>query len=173
MKALGIITGILMMLLGGYALTVPFKTFLGIGWVLGALFLINGIQMAVYAFSRKKKDILQGVIGILITIGGVIILFNGVQRFLTDVMIAYFVGFYVIICGVMQICNGAKNIKADKGINILKIICGVFSVIAGVFAALHPFMTMFSIGYLIAFSVIFQGVNMILLAVGMEKKKAE
>lgn len=173
MKALGIITGILMIILGGYAIGVPFKTFLGIGWFLGVLFLINGIQMAIYAFSQKKKEILQGIIGILVTIGGVIILFNGVQRFLTDVMIAYLIGFYVIISGVMQICNGAKNVKADKGISILKIICGVFSIVAGIFAVGHPFMTMFSVGYLIAFSVIFQGIDIILLTVGMGKEKAE
>lgn len=173
MKALGIITGILMMGLGIYAMGVPFRTFLGIGWLLGILFLMNGIQMMIRAFSQKKKDVLQGIIGILIAVGGVLILFNSAQRFLTDMMIAYLIGFYVIISGVVQICIGAKNVKVEKGINILKIVCGVLSIVAGIFAVMHPFMTMFSVGFLVAFSIIFQGIDVILLAIAIGKKDSK
>lgn len=172
MKVIGIITGILMMILGGYAMAVPFRTFLGIGWFLGALFLVNGIEMIVHALG-KKKNIWQMLMGVLLAIGGVIVLFNGVQRFLTDMMLVYLIGFYVIVTGVIQICNGVKNMKAEKGVNILKIICGIFTIIAGLFAILHPILTMFSLGYLIAFALIFQGISMILFAVGMGKKKAD
>lgn len=170
MKVIGIITGILMMILGGYAMAVPFRTFLGIGWFLGALFLINGVEMIIQEF-RKKKNIWQIIIGILMAISGVIILFNGVQRFLTDMMLVYLIGFYVIMSGVMQIYTGVKNMKNEKSMNILKIICGIFSVIAGIFAVMHPILTMFSLGYLIAFALVFQGISMILLTAGMNKKK--
>lgn len=170
MKVIGIITGILMMILGGYAMTVPFRTFLGIGWFLGILFLVNGIEMVIHALG-KKKNIWQTIMGVLLSIGGVLILFNGVQRFLMDRMLAYLIGFYVIIAGVTQIYDGVKNMKEAKGVNILKIICGVLSIIVGIFSVLHPILTMFSLGYLIAFALIFQGINMILLVIGMGKKK--
>lgn len=170
MKAIGIITGVLMMILGGYAMAVPFRTFLGIGWFLGALFFVNGIEMIIHAFG-KKKNIWQIIMGVLLSIGGVIILFNGVQRFLTDMMLVYMIGFYVILSGVMQIWTGVKHVKEEKGMNILKIICGIFSVIAGIFAVMHPILTMFSLGYLIAFALVFQGISMILLTAGMSKKK--
>lgn len=170
MKVIGIITGILMMILGGYAMTVPFRTFLGIGWFLGILFLVNGIEMVIHALG-KKKNIWQTIMGVLLSIGGVLILFNGVQRFLMDRMLAYLIGFYVIISGVTQIYDGVKNMKEAKGVNILKIICGVLSIIVGIFSVLHPILTMFSLGYLIAFALIFQGINMILLVIGMGKKK--
>ena len=70
MKVFAIITGILTTILGFFAMTMPLRTFLGIGWILGALVLVNGITGAITAFS-KKSDVWQGVFNILIAIGGV------------------------------------------------------------------------------------------------------
>ena len=58
MKALTIITGVLTAIFGIIAFTMPLRVFLGLGWILGVLILINGIETIIRAFSGKK-DIWQ------------------------------------------------------------------------------------------------------------------
>lgn len=156
---LGIVTGILMMILGGVAVTMPFRTFLGIGWMLGGLFLVQGIEMAVLGFKQKKKDVWQCVWAILVSIGGLILLFNASGRFLADVFVSYLIGAYVLIYGGKQAYEGYKVFSSNKMLNGIRIACGVISCIAGILVIFHPLKAMFSIGLLIGFSVIMQGIN--------------
>lgn len=173
MKIVGIITGVLMSILGVYAMCVPIRTFLGIGWLLGALLLVNGIEMIVLEFGKAKKNVWQIVLGVLGIIAGMILLFNGMQRALTDVMVVYTVGIFIIFYGVFHIIAACKKYKEAKGSSIFKIVCGVLSVIAGVLSIGHPLLTMISVGYLIAITLIFQGVDMVILALAFGRKTSE
>lgn len=164
------ITGILTLLLGFYTVARPFRTFLTIGWILGTLFLVNGIELVILALSKEKKDIWACVLGILEGLAGIILLFSGLQRFLTDVMATYVVGTSILLYGVFQIARGIKALKVSKGKGILAIVCGVLSIIISFIAFSHPLLTMFSVGYMIAFSILMQGINMIVLAVNMGSK---
>ena len=159
------ITGILTLLLGFYTVARPFRTFLTIGWILGTLFLVNGIELVILALSKEKKDIWACVLGILEGLAGIILLLSGLQRFLTDV-----VGTSILLYGVFQIARGIKALKVSKGKGILAIVCGVLSIIISFIAFSHPLLTMFSVGYMIAFSILMQGINMIVLAVNMGSK---
>lgn len=172
-KIITLITGILTVLLGFYAVVRPMRTFLAIGWILGMLFLVNGIELVILSLSKEKKDIGACILGVLEGLGGIILLFSGVQRFLTDIMATYLVGTSVLIYGIFQIAAGVKKFKDSKGKGILAIICGVLSIIVGIIAFTHPILTMFSVGYMIAFSVLMQGVNMIVLAVNFGKASEE
>ena len=67
MKTLTIITGILTAILGIMAFTMPLRVFLGLGWILGALILVNGVETIIGAF-KGKKDIWQCIFGIIIEI---------------------------------------------------------------------------------------------------------
>ena len=60
--------------------------------------------------------------------------------------------------------------KASKGKEILAVICGVLSVIVSIIAFTHPKLSMFPVGCMIAFSVLTQGVNMIVLTVKFWKR---
>ena len=168
MKIFAIITGILTAILGCFAISLPLRVFLGIGWLLGALVLVNGISGAITAFS-KKHDIWQGIFNILIAIGGGIILFNTFSRIMTDMFLAYLAGFVIIMYGVNMFLSAIKNIKESTAMGVIGIICGALSIIAGVFSIMHPVLTMISLGYIIGFSVIMQGVNMIVLACSVKK----
>lgn len=170
MKVVGIITGVLMGILGVYAMFVPVRTFLGIGWALGLVLLMNGIEMVIVGAGQKKKQAGQIVMGILAAVAGCILLFSGVQRVLTDVMIAYIVGFAVLIYGIYLIIIGAQKVKEKKGQSILKIVCGVLAVIIGGMSIAHPVVTMISVGYLIAAALIMQGINLVVLMMSIEKK---
>ncbi len=164
------ITGILTVLLGFYAVVRPMRTFLAIGWILGMLLFVNGIELVILSLSKEKKDIGGCILGVLEGLGGIILLFSGVQRFLTDIMATYLVGASVLIYGIFQIVAGVKKFKDSKGKAILAIVCGVLSIIVSIIAFTHPVLTMFSVGYMIAFAVLMQGINMIVLAVNFGKE---
>ncbi len=170
MKVLAIITGILTAILGFVAFGMPLRVFLGLGWLLGALILINGVETIIGAFSGKK-DIWQCILGIIIAIGGGIILFNTVSRVMTDAILAYLAGMVIIAYGISAIVSGCKGWSKSKTMSILGIIVGVLSVLAGLFSVMHPVITMISLGYIIAFNVIMQGVNMVIMAFALDKLK--
>ena len=170
MKTLTVILGILTIILGFMAFTMPLRVFLGIGWILGALILINGVETVIGAFSGKK-DIWQCIFGIIIAIGGGIILFNTVSRVMTDAILATLAGIVIIAYGINTIVSGCKGMKKSKGMGILAIICGVLSILAGIFSVMHPVITMIALGYIIAFNVIMQGISMIVMAFAADKIK--
>ena len=165
MTALGVITGIIMCILGVYSVSIPFKTFLGIGWLLGMLVMVVGLEYIVAGCKKEKKDVWKIICGVLITILGIIMLSNGVQRFLTDMMAVYMVGAAVLISGISQIVNGAKVCKTSKSWGVLGIVLGVLSIILALIALGHPILTMISVGYIIGFNIIVFGVDMIIASV--------
>lgn len=157
-KIITMITGILTVLLGFYAVVRPMRTFLAIGWILGMLLFVNGIELVILSLSKEKKDIGGCILGVLgRTWADIILLFSGVQRFLTDIMATYLVGASVLIYGIFQIVAGVKKFKDSKGKAILAIVCGVLSIIVSIIAFTHPVLTMFSVGYMIAFAVLIAG----------------
>lgn len=171
MKVLAIITGVLTAILGFYGLAVPFRVFLGLGWLVGALFMINGIETIVGGFSKKpKKDVWLGILGIIETIVGLMLLVNVGARFLSDMMIATFAGIAVIVYGCVLLSRGISTVKESKGLGILSIVCAVLAILAGIFSLSHPILTMISVGYMICASVIMQGINMVVLACSFKKE---
>ena len=111
----------------------------------------------------------QGILNILISIGGGVILFNTFSRVMTDMFLAYLAGFVIIMYGVNMLLTAIKNWKESTSMAIVGIICALFSIVAGGFSIMHPVLTMISLGYIIGFSVIMQGVNMIVLACSVKK----
>ena len=163
LKYLTLITGVLTLLLGVYTLVRPMRTFLAIGWILGILLFVNGIELVILSLSKEKKEIGACILGVLEGLAGIILLFSGIQRFITDVMAAYMVGAIILIYGIFQVY------KTSKGKGILSIVCGVLSVIVSIISFTHPVLTMISAGYMIAFSVLMQGINMIVLGINFGK----
>ena len=84
-------------------------------------------------------------------------------------MAAYLVGAIILIYGIFQIAGGAKVYKTSKGKGILSIVCGVLSVIVSIISFTHPVLTMIS---RIAFSVLMQGINMIVLGINFGKTES-
>lgn len=167
LKIVVIITGILTVLLGFYTLVRPLMTFLSIGWIFGIFLLINGIELVILSLSKEKKT--ACILGVLEALAGIILLSSGIQRFITDVMAAYLVGTVVLIYGIFQIIAGVKVYKFSKGKGILGIVCGVLSILISMIAIAHPLLTMISTGYMIAFSVLMQGINMVVLGLNFGK----
>ena len=172
LKIVVIITGVLTVLLGFYTLVRPLMTFLSIGWIFGIFLLINGIELVILSLSKEKKNITACILGVLEALAGIILLSSGIQRFITDVMAAYMVGAVILIYGIFQIVGGIKTYSTSKGKGILSIICGILSVIVSIVSFTHPVLTMISAGYMIAFSVLMQGINMIVLGINFGKAES-
>ena len=83
LKYLTLITGVLTLLLGVYTLVRPMRTFLAIGQILGILLFVNGIELVILSLSKEKKEIGACILGVLEGLAGIILLFSGIQRFLT------------------------------------------------------------------------------------------
>lgn len=165
MKTAGIVLGILTALVGVYAFCVPLSVFLGIAWVIAILIVVNGVDAIVDGASGVNKNVGKIVLGSLVTLGGILLFFSGILRFMTDIFMVYLIGGALIVYGVFQIYSGWKTRTVSKGMGIASIVCGVLSVIGGILAFGHPLLTMISVGYIIAFNLIMQGVNMIVIAV--------
>ena len=84
-------------------------------------------------------------------------------------MAAYLVGAIVLIYGIFHIVAGVKICKFSKGKGILSIVCGVLSILISMIALTHPLLTMLSTGYMIAFSILMQGINMVVLGLNFGK----
>ena len=108
------ITGVLTLLLGVYTLVRPMRTFLAIGWILGILLFVNGIELVILSLSKEKKEIGACILGVLEGLAGIILLFSGIQRFITDVMAAYMVGAIILIYGIFQMPPAQRYIKHLK-----------------------------------------------------------
>ena len=55
LKIIILITGILTVLLGIYTLVRPMRTFLSIGWILGILLFVNGIELVALSLSKENE----------------------------------------------------------------------------------------------------------------------
>lgn len=133
---------------------------------------VNGIELVALSLSKEKKEIGACILGVLEGLAGLVLLFSGIQRFITDVMAAYMVGAVILIYGIFQIVGGIKTYSTSKGKGILSIICGILSVIVSIVSFTHPVLTMISAGYMIAFSVLMQGINMIVLGINFGKAES-
>ena len=56
LKYLTLITGVLTLLLGVYTLVRPMRTFLAIGWILGILLFVNGIELVILSLSKERRN---------------------------------------------------------------------------------------------------------------------
>ena len=54
LKYLTLITGVLTLLLGVYTLVRPMRTFLAIGWILGILLFVNGIELVILSLCKER-----------------------------------------------------------------------------------------------------------------------
>lgn len=54
-KIITMITGILTVLLGFYAVVRPMRTFLAIGWILGMLLFVNGIELVILFIVKREE----------------------------------------------------------------------------------------------------------------------
>lgn len=167
MRGFGVIAGILLSILGGYAFFMEMDMFIRLGWLLGIVIVMNGAVLIIPAIREKiqEKKILGGIsIGV-----GFVIFLSGVTKTLTDVSLVYLAGSLVMFYGVIQLSAITKEKKKEG--QATKIVCCVISLVIGALAVCHNFMETVTIDKLISYNLVMQGVNCVVLALDIHKKK--
>ena len=171
MKVFAIILGVLTCGFGAYALMFPTMTGLSISLILGIFLILFGIRGMIEGFSKATKNTMQGVLGVLYTLGGIFLCSNLYTAIIVDKYIVFIFAIFLIIYGIFQCVAGSKAYSLDKTNKtpIWVIVLGVLTILVGLFALTHPFATLLSIGYIIAFNLIMQGINLIIVACASPK----
>lgn len=172
MKILSIVLGVLM-IFGGFTMMItPGITFLSVGWLIGFVFILSGINAIVdYLMHRKEGHITQWdlIAGILSAAMGILILSSPYVMILAKGAIIYFFNFWMIISGVLRIIAAVQMRKEGSRHWIWVMILAVLSVALGIYALFNILVMAVAIGWMMGFFVMMSGINLIGLGIPSDK----
>ncbi len=210
MRGFGIIAGIMMSIMGGYAFFMEMDLFVRLGWMLGIVFILNSFvllfpllrEKGLAKFKTKqnlengsKKDYTNNILGWITLIVGILIFIAGVAKTLTGLALVYVVGSCVMFYGWLPLSKLTKKpeveakekqqqpvkrkkkkkavqIEEKKESNKTLIICSVISLALGALAICNNFIETLDSDRIVAYSLVMQGIDNVLLAIDTYKKKA-
>jgi uncharacterized membrane protein HdeD (DUF308 family) len=158
-----LIRGLFGLALGIYALAFPGATLAVVVILLGAYLIVDGVTAVIKAIQVVRSDthwwvlLLEGILGI--AVGLAIFVWPG----FSIVSLAYLVGYWAIISGVMAIFS-ATRIRAHVSGEWFYMIFGIVSVIFGGFVLFAPAAGLAYIVLMISIYGFVTGVTMIALA---------
>ena len=134
-----LLRGIVLVILGGYALAKPGMTLVGFTHVLGIFVLIDGVLAIIAGVlgwtESRGWTIVRGALGIII--GGFVLGHSVVVGAITATIIVLIIAFQSIFSGVLEIVVAIKERKQIDGAGWL-IFSGVLSVIFGMLLLTAP-----------------------------------
>ena len=165
MKVLSIVMGIIYLILGILCFITPVFTANVFTYIIAAAILLAGIWMIVsYLVSQGEDSFIKKsgwslAFGILTVILALILMFK--PDFANVVMASIF-GAWVIIAGIARIFEAfaLKDIGSSWGFVLA---LGILTLILGIFLVCHPLITFVAIGIFIALSLLFEGINFIIM----------
>lgn len=176
MKIITIIMGFLLIGGGVYSLTAPISTFSAIGWLIGVLLLLAGINIIVDFFAHRKSgtvtsgDLISGIL----TVGlALFILYGQFARFALDAFIIIAFGIWIILTGLLRIYASMRLKQISEPGWIWIFLFGALSVILGIYGMFNPMVFAFAIGWMIGFFFIMQGINLIGFGFTIHKEAKE
>lgn len=182
MKALAIILGVLMVAGGIFCVVDSAMTFAVLGWIVGLAAFVGGIGL-IGAYSNNHR---QGAAsgwtlfgGIVSAVIGLFILFSGRALFFTDTVLVYMISFWAVIFGIVSIVVAFKIKQLRNHLPpeqrghlwLWSLVLGILTALLGIYACLHPLVTVVTVGWLVGLSIIFTGVDTILLGIMMPGKR--
>ena len=172
MKIITIIMGIFLTIGGFFVFRTPVQTFFSIGWIIGILLLISGINIIMDHFILKKGNV-KGhwdlVGGILTILMGFLLLYSQIAEIALNNIILFIFGSWVLISGIIRIVVSFQHRKSGEKIWIWIFIMGVISILLGVYGFVNPMVFKFAIGFMIGFFIMMQGINLIGLGFSIGK----
>ena len=187
MKKIFGLTGILYAALGVAAMLLSGETFLKYGWALGILIALSGAEL----FAPVKQNFQGGkskkVYAIASILFGVMILISSIRNVLIDMIVAYFVGACVVLCGMYLVSMGRKEPKKEvkhtnvpkkarkakkevavkKADNRVSTFVGAVTIIAGGVLTCKPFLKDVSTTILVSISLVALGAAWIVMALNV------
>jgi len=176
MKIITVIVGIILAAAGIYCFVTPIATFASVGWIIGIVLLIAGINLIINYFTMRRSDnvyawdLLLGIITILFSL---FILYGQFARLALDSFIIILFGVWILVSGISRIVSGMK-MKKNRVKNsswLSAVILGVLSVLAGIYGFVNPMVFALTIGWIIGFVIILNGINLLSFGLSMNSGK--
>lgn len=161
MKVVNIVLGILTVILGVFCLFRPGIAFVSAAWMLGALLLLAGVNIIVFQLQAEKKSALGILKAVILIIVGVLLLVNNFSALFADTIILYMIGIGFVVSGITQIIRSLSIKKNGDSTWGWMMAAGILLVLGGLFAVAHPILTAISVGYFMAFSILCDGISML------------
>jgi len=158
-----LVRGIVAIILGVLAVSLPGVTALALALLFGAYALVDGIVAIAHALRMARTGerwgwlLAEGVLGVLFGIAA--LAFPGI----TLLLLVYIVAGWAIVTGVTAITT-AWRVRATITGEWLWMLVGVLSVVFGIAVACEPAAGLFAVVYTIAFYAILTGITFVGLA---------
>ena len=172
MKILTIITGILLVTVGFFCLFSPGLTLLSIGWLLGLMLLLSGINIIADYFALRKALAFSGwnlLSGIITAVLGGLLLINQPLRLMTDIAAIYLLGIWMLAMGIVRFAAAIQLRKIPGSGWGWLLVLGILMALVGIYSFFHPMVSAFTLAWLIGFYIIIAGVDLVTLGTMLHK----
>lgn len=171
-RILGIVSGVLIIVLGIYCIFTPIETYGVVGWIIACAMIADGASKIVLWNELRKSgvaDVWALVGGILSCVLGVVLACSQAAMVAVDIFIAYLVGAWVLFAGCVRIARSfaMRNMRVEVNGAVLgtnwdlALIAGILMVVLGIFCLANPMLVMIALGWQIGFALIFGGAGLI------------
>lgn len=171
-RILGIVFGVLIVITGVYSLMTPIQTYGVVGWLIAFAMIADGIGKVMVWFDYRKlgvTDVWALVGGILSVVLGCALAGSQVARAAVDIFVAYIVGGWLLVGGVVRIARSFSMRKVHNTLDTavlgtnwdLALCIGILMVILGIFCLANPLIVMVALGWQVGIALIMGGVGLI------------
>lgn len=176
------ILGILMSVGGIFCIASPVSTFAALSRLVGAMVIIVGISQILHFAAghdaRSTWSLVSGILGILL---GVLMIGNFYGRFLTSIVLTTFIAVWMFIHSIddmhraiiMKKLNETLPDESRSAFWLFQMIIGILTMILGILCMINPIFSMISAGLIIGFSILFAGIQNILLSILIHRMNIE
>jgi len=171
MRALTIISGLLMLLAGVWCFANPGASFLSLAFILGIVMIIAGLVGSINYFTEKNRNAESGWViaeSILTFILGCIVLSN---QIVVDAMVVIFFGMWLLFSGCLRIVAAFQLRKLKENAWHWTLVFGILASIIGLYAFINPITFGLSVVLLVGAFFIIQGANVLVIGINMPHKK--
>ena len=165
MRLIKILSGVVLMVAGVFALANPGEAFYTIAFVMGLAMVLAGISaILLYLQMRKTKRIYSLTFseGLVTLILGLLVLAN---QLTADAMVPVFFGTWIIVAGVLRITTALELMRPGKNIYKLFLVQGIISILVGIYAFFNTVLGGLLIVTFVGLLFMVQGVNVLLTGV--------
>ena len=174
-KVLSVILGILMIIGGIYCMINPVHTYLGIGYVIGVVMLLDAISR-LYAWWQYRKTgdadgwMLAGAI--LSLLFGLTLIIDVAAQLSADIFIAYVAAIWILIRALITIIRAIRARKFHKTFDTqflgknwwIRLLIGALMLVFAILSLMDPTRVMAAVGTFIGLGIVVAGAETVTIA---------
>lgn len=162
---IALLVGIVLIVGSVFAFMNPVATFLTLAIMLGIVAVVRGLMLIVAFFRISERTTFKVwfflIVGILLTILGVIFLFRPA---FAAIVFAFMIAAWFIFDAINNLINIDRMKPSGNGIYFLSIALNLLFLVGGIITALHPWIVGISIPIIIGISLMSSGIQNLVMA---------